>query len=125
MAAVEVVKSTAKLKIKKGDTVQVISGADKGKTGKVLEVLTKDMKLLVEGVNVRKKSVKANQKNPQGGITTKEIPIHYSKCMLMDAKGKATRVGIKRVEKAGKVQLIRVAKSTGQEIASPAFSKKA
>ena len=124
MAAVATTKQTAKLKIKKGDTIQVISGADKGKTGKVLEVLTKDMKLLVEGVNVRKKSLKPSQKSPQGGITTKETPIHYSKCMLMDAKGKPTRVGIKRTEKAGKITLTRVAKTTGQEIASPAFSKK-
>jgi large subunit ribosomal protein L24 len=67
-----------KLKIKKGDQVKVIAGGDKGKTGKVISVSAKTMRVVVEGVNLRKKHVKPSQKNPQGGITAKESSIHYS-----------------------------------------------
>ncbi len=103
-----------KLKIKKGDIVTVIAGSNKGKTGKVLEIDALNFRIKVEGVNLAKKHTKPSQKNPQGGITTKEAAIHYSNVMLMDAKGKATRVGIKH-EKDGKAS--RIAKTTGQALA--------
>lgn len=67
-----------KLKIRTGDSVKVIAGSDKGKTGKVLSVDAKNMRILVEGVNVRKKHIKPNQQNPQGGVLPMERPIHYS-----------------------------------------------
>jgi len=71
-----------KLKIKKGDQVKVIAGADKGKTGKVTKIMTKEMRVVVEGINLRKRHVKPTQKNPQGGIVAKEAPIHYSNVQL-------------------------------------------
>lgn len=102
-----------KMKIKKGDTVIVTTGNDKGKTGKVLTVLTKDSKVEVEGVNIVKKHMKPNATNPDGGIESKTMPIHVSNVALIDPKsGKATRVGIKREN--GKVE--RIAKKSGQVI---------
>ena len=65
-------------KIKKGDTVQVISGADKGKSGKVLQVLPETGRALVEGLNFVKKHMRKTQDNPQGGVFEKEAPIHLS-----------------------------------------------
>jgi large subunit ribosomal protein L24 len=88
-----------KLHVKTGDTVYVISGKDKGKTGKVLRVFTKKGKVLVEGINVVTKHLKPNQMNPQGGVVTKEAPLFSSKVMLFDEKaGKPTRVGYKFVD---------------------------
>jgi large subunit ribosomal protein L24 len=88
-----------KLHVKTGDTVYVISGKDKGKTGKVLRVFTKKGKILVEGINVVTKHLKPNQMNPQGGVVTKEAPLFSSKVMLFDEKaGKPTRVGYKFVD---------------------------
>lgn len=113
-----------KLKIKKGDMVSVISGADKGKTGKILEVITKDMRVLIEGINLRKRHVKPSQKTPQGGMISKERPIHVSKVMLLDQNGKPTRVGIKRVEKGGKTVAVRFAKTTGKELAVEKATRK-
>ncbi len=114
-----------KLKIKKGDLVTVISGSDKGKSGKVLKVSLKDLRVLVEGVNVRKKHVKPSQKNPQGGVLSEERPIHYSKVMLLDGQGKPTRVGIKQSkDKEGKITRTRVAKTTGQEITEAKAGRK-
>ncbi len=71
-----------KLKIKAGDTVKVISGDDKGATGKVLSIDTEKMRLVVEGVAIRKRHVKPSRQNPQGGIQEKPAAIHYSKVML-------------------------------------------
>ena len=107
-----------KLKIRKGDMVQVIAGGSKGKTGKVLQVMPTEMKVLIEGVNVVKRHVKPSQKNPQGGITTKESPIHYSNVLLMDSKGKPTRVGMKKIKDGKKTKVVRVAKTTGDELVS-------
>jgi large subunit ribosomal protein L24 len=101
-----------KLKIKKGDTVKVIAGSEKGKSGKVVEVDTKTARIKVEGINLRKRHQKASQANPQGGIITKEAALHYSNVMLVDGKGKPTRIGKKEV--AGK--MVRVAKTTGEVI---------
>ena len=86
----------SKLHIKKGDTVYVNSGEDKGKTGRVLKVLVKEGRALVEGINMVSKSTKPNAKNPQGGIVKQEAAIHISNLNVVDPKtGKPTRVGRK------------------------------
>ena len=104
----------SKLHIKKNDTVVVLAGEDKGKTGKVLKVLVEKNRALVEGVNMVSKSTKPSAKNPQGGIVKQEAPIHISNLSLVDPKsGKATRVGIKITEDGKKV---RIAKKSGEEI---------
>ena len=104
----------SKLHIKKNDTVVVLAGEDKGKTGKVLTVLVEKNRALVEGVNMVSKSTKPSAKNPQGGIVKQEAPIHISNLSLVDPKsGKATRVGIKVTEDGKKV---RIAKKSGEEI---------
>lgn len=103
-----------KLHIKKNDTVVVLAGEDKDKTGKVLKVLVEKNRALVEGVNMVSKSTKPSAKNPQGGIVKQEAPIHISNLSLVDPKsGKATRVGIKVTEDGKKV---RIAKKSGEEI---------
>ena len=103
-----------KLHIKKNDTVVVLAGEDKGKTGKVLKVLVEKNRALVEGVNMVSKSTKPSAKNPQGGIVKQDAPIHISNLSLVDPKsGKATRVGIKVTEDGKKV---RIAKKSGEEI---------
>lgn len=80
-------------RIKKGDTVMVIAGADKGKTGKVLRILADDSRVIVEGVNRVWKHVKPSQRNPQGGRIQKDNPLHISNVMPVDpTSGKATRV---------------------------------
>ena len=101
-----------KFNIKKGDTVYVNAGNDKGKTGKVLEVLRDKDRVIVEGVNMVSKHTKPNPKAPQGGILKKEAGIHISNVQLMDANGKPTKVGHKMEgEKKN-----RYAKTTGEEI---------
>ena len=74
-----------KLKLKKGDLVQVIAGNDKGAVGRILEIYPEKMRVLVEGVNVRKKHTKPSPQNPKGGIVSKEMPIHYSNVMILDS----------------------------------------
>lgn len=102
-----------KLNIKKGDTVQVISGEDKGKEGRVLTVYPKQHRLLIEGVNVVKRHTKPDAQNPQGGINEKEAPVHVSNVQIVDPKtGEPTRVG--RQEKDGKK--VRYAKKSGEVI---------
>ena len=103
----------SKLHIKKNDTVIVLAGEDKGKTGKVLKVLVEKQRAIVEGVNIVNKSTKPNAKNPQGGFEKIEAPIHISNLSLIDPKsGKPTRVSIKHEGK----NVIRVAKKSGEEI---------
>ena len=100
-------------RIKKGDTVYVNAGNDKGKTGKVLSVDPAKDRAIVEGVNMVSKHTKPNAKQPQGGIIKQEAPIHISNLNLIDPKsGKPTRVGFK-VEGDKKV---RYAKKSGEEI---------
>ena len=83
----------SKLQIKKGDTVYVYSGEDKGKTGRVLKVLVKEGRSLVEGINMVSKSTKPNAKNHQGGIVKHEAAIHISNVNVVDPKtGNPTRV---------------------------------
>jgi large subunit ribosomal protein L24 len=101
-----------KYNIKKGDTVYVNAGNDKGKTGKVLEVLRDKDRVIVEGVNMVSKHTKPNPKAPQGGILKQEAGIHISNVNLVDANGKATKVAHKEVD--GKK--VRIAKTTGEEI---------
>lgn len=87
-----------KLHVKKGDTVLVLSGKDKGKQGKVILAMPKKDKVVVEGANKIKRHTKPNQNNPQGGIITKEAPLHVSKVMLVcPACNKAARTGKKEV----------------------------
>ncbi|MCQ2143118.1 MAG: 50S ribosomal protein L24 [Bacteroidales bacterium] len=102
-----------KIHIKKGDTVIVNAGNDKGKTGKVLEVIPAKDRAIVEGINVVSKHTKPNSAHPQGGIVKQEAGIHISNLQLIDPKsGAATRVGYK-VEDGKK---IRYAKKSGEEI---------
>ena len=84
-----------KIKIKKGDTVKVIAGSNKGSEGQVLSVLRQVNKAIVEGVNLVKRHNKPNAKNPQGGISEKEAPIDISNLSLLTSEGKKTRVGYK------------------------------
>ena len=102
------------MQVKKGDTVVVISGKDKGKQGKILQAMPKQDKLIVEGVNMQTKHQKPTAKVQQGGIIHQEGPIHVSNVMLWDAKAKApTRVGYKVLENG---KNIRVSKKTGETI---------
>ena len=102
-----------KIHIKKGDTVYVNAGNDKGKTGKVLEVIVDRDRAVVEGVNIVSKHTKPNSAHPQGGIIKQEASVHISNLNLIDPRsGKATRVGY-RVQDGKKV---RYAKKSGEEI---------
>ena len=92
-----------KLHIKKGDMVYVNAGNDKGKTGKVLEIITKKDRAIVEGVNMVSKHTKPNAKHPQGGIIKQEAGIHISNLQVVDpAKGGPTRIG-RRMGENGKL----------------------
>jgi large subunit ribosomal protein L24 len=104
----------ATLKIKKGDTVIVLAGDNKGDKGRVLEILPEQGKAIVEGVNIVSKSTKPNAKAPQGGIIKKEAPINLSNLAVADPKsGKPTRVGFRFNEDGKKV---RYSKKSGEEI---------
>ena len=104
----------SKLHIKKGDTVIVNAGDDRGKQGCVVRVLVSKNKAVVEGVNVVSKSTKPSAKHPQGGIVKMEAPIHVSNLSLIDPKsGKATRIG-RRVNENG--VKVRYSKKSGEEI---------
>ncbi|HUW06363.1 MAG TPA: 50S ribosomal protein L24 [Williamwhitmania sp.] len=103
-----------KLHIKKGDVVFVNTGNDRGKTGKVLEVLPTEERAIVEGINMVTKHTKPNAKNPQGGIIKQEAPIHISNLNVVDpATRKPTRIG-RRYNDEDK--LVRYAKKSGEEI---------
>ncbi|MGB9745558.1 MAG: 50S ribosomal protein L24 [Bacteroidales bacterium] len=105
---------TAKLHIKKGDLVIVNSGESKGVKGRVLEVLVKKNKAIVEGANMVSRHTKPNAKYPQGGIIEKEAPIHISNLSLIDpSSGKPTRIG-RRLNSEGK--LVRYSKKSGEEL---------
>jgi large subunit ribosomal protein L24 len=103
-----------KLHIRKGDTVKVIAGDDKGKTGKVLEVILEKQRAFVEGVNIATKHTKPSAGKPEGGIKKVEATIHISNLMLVDpAKGETTRTGRKLNDKQ---KLQRYSKKTGEFI---------
>ncbi len=104
----------SKLHIKKGDTVYVLSGEDKGKQGRVLSVQVTKQRAIVEGVNIVTKSTKPSAKYPQGGLIKMEAPIHISNLSLLDPKsGKPTRVGFRKDEKG---VTVRYSKKSGEEI---------
>lgn len=104
----------SKLHIKKGDTVYVNTGVNKGATGKVLKVLVEEQRAIVEGVNMVSKSVKPNAQNPQGGFRKQEAPVHISNLNVLDPKtGKPTRIGRKRDENG---KLVRYSKKSGEVI---------
>ena len=104
----------AAAKIRKGDTVVVLSGKDKGKTGEVIRSIPKESKVVVSGVNVHARHRKPTQQSPQGGIERKEAPLHISKVALVDPKdGKATRV---RFETGKDGKKVRVSARTGEKI---------
>ena len=103
-----------KMKIKTGDTVKVLSGKDKGKTGKVLRILPAEQRVVVESINIVKKAVRKTQQNPQGGFVSVERSLHISKVMLMDKKGnKPTRFGTSILNDGSKV---RISKKSGEVI---------
>lgn len=99
-------------KIKKGDTVIVLTGKDKGRKGEVLRVMPTENRAIVSGINMVQRHTRPTQANPQGGIINKEATIHLSNLSLVDSAGKPTRVGF-RVDDGKKV---RFAKSTGDAI---------
>ena len=104
----------SKLHVKKGDTVYVNAGNDKGKTGRVLRVLVSKNRAVVEGLNMVSKSAKPSAKHPQGCIIKMEAPIHVSNLNLLDPKsGKPTRVGRRKNEEA---KTVRYSKKSGEEI---------
>lgn len=107
------------MKIRKNDTVMVISGNDRGKTGKVLKVFPKESKIIIEGINIRKRHTKPSQKRPQGGIIEKEAPINSSNVMILDPKSnEPTRIGAKIIldDKTGKKKIVRISKISGEMI---------
>jgi large subunit ribosomal protein L24 len=125
--------NTQNLSIRKDDTVQVISGKEKGKTGKVMKVDRKSGRVTIEKVNMVKRHVKPSQKYPQGGILEKELPLHYSNVLLMCAKcnrgvrhghktGEATAAKGKKGAKASATaqKKIRVCKRCGESLEATA-----
>lgn len=102
-----------KFHIKKGDTVKVIAGNEKGAEGKVLLINKEKKRALVEGVNMVSKHTKPNASNPQGGIVKKESAIHISNLMLIDSKGNASRIGRKP---DANNKMVRYSKKTGEVI---------
>jgi large subunit ribosomal protein L24 len=107
------------MKIKKNDMVMIIAGNDRGKTGKILKVFPKTNKVIIEGINIRKRHTKPTQKSPQGGILEKEAPINASNVMMLDPKtNEPTRLGAQIIldEKTGKKKRARVSKASGEMI---------
>jgi large subunit ribosomal protein L24 len=104
-------KTTVKLHVRKGDTVMVIAGDEKGKTGKITSVDREKQKAIIEGLNMIKKSIKPSAENPQGGFAQQEAPIHVSNLMVIDSStGKPSRVS-RKLDDKGKKQ--RYSKKTG------------
>lgn len=105
------------MKIHKNDNVIIVAGNSKGKTGKVLKVFPKNERVIVEGVNLRKRHTKPNQRNPQGGIIEKEAPINASNVMILDPKSnEATRIGKQILidDKTGKKKRVRIARKSSE-----------
>jgi large subunit ribosomal protein L24 len=99
--------------IRKDDQVIVTCGSDKGQKGKVLRVITGEDRVIVDGINVRRKHVKPTQSNPQGGVVSVAMPIHISNVSPVDKNGKATRV---RFETNKDGEKVRVAATTGETL---------
>ena len=105
------------MKVRKGDTVLVISGKDKGAKGKVIQAFPQEQRVLVEGVNRIKKhtAASANERGASsGGIVTQEAPIHVSNVMVVDSDGNPTRVGYRVDEESGKK--VRISRKNGKDI---------
>ncbi|MGD1905035.1 MAG: 50S ribosomal protein L24 [Leptolyngbyaceae cyanobacterium] len=114
MAKATQTKVRQKMHVKTGDTVQVVSGRDKGKVGEILSVLTKTSQVLVKGVNIRTRHVKPQQEGESGQIVTEEAPIHSSNVMLYSEKQKtASRIAYTFSEDGRKVRML---KKTGEVI---------
>ena len=108
------------MKLKKEDNVIVVAGNFKGKTGKILKVFPKKNRVIIEGVNLRKRHTKPNQQNPQGGIIEKESSIHASNVMLLDPKtNESSRIGKKVIidDKTGKKRSVRISRTSGEMLA--------
>ena len=103
----------SKLHVKKGDTVQVLSGNDKGKQGKVMSVDPEKNRAIVEGIRIVSKHTRPNAEHPQGGIIKQEAPIHISNLMVVGKDGKPTRIGRKKDENG---KSVRYSKKTGEII---------
>ena len=104
-------------KIKKGDTVVILAGKDKGRQGRVLEVRPTENRVLVEGINLMKRHTKPSMGNPNGGVIPKEAALHISNVAMRDPKtGKATRVGFRTVGEGASARKVRVAKGSGVDI---------
>ena len=109
-------------RIRKDDMVEILSGNDRGKRGRVLKMIPKKDRVLVQGINLRWKHMRKSQQSPQGGRIKKEIPVHISNVMLVDeANDTATRVGYQMID--GKKR--RVSRKSGQPIAAAVAGKKA
>ena len=110
----------AKMKVKKGDTILVIAGKDKGARGKVIAAYPERQRVLVEGVNRIKKHTRISQNQrgaESGGIVTQEAAIHVSNVMVCDSDGKPTRIGKKAVEgEDGTTRRVRISRRNGKEI---------
>ena len=107
------------MKIHKNDNVMVIAGNDNGKSGKILKVFPNKSRIIVEGINLRKRHSKPSQKNPQGGIIEKEAPIDISNVMLIDPNNnEPSRLGSQIIldEKTGKKKRVRVSRTSGEMI---------
>ena len=100
------------MKIRKGDMVKIISGSDKGKSGRVIKVFLDKERIIVEGVNVVKKHSRPSQENPQGAILEKEMSIHISNAMYVNGE-KSSKIGIKRLDDGSKTRFL---KSTNESI---------
>ena len=110
-------KETVKIRIKKNDTVKVITGRDKGKTGRVLEVNRTTGRLLVEGVMLSKKHVRPNPaKGIKGGIAEREGTIHASNVMIVTSDGHTSRIGTRVDTVGGKTRRVRIARKTGESL---------
>jgi large subunit ribosomal protein L24 len=110
-------KETVKVKLRKNDTVKVITGRDKGKVGRVLEVNRETGRVLVEGVMLAKKHVKPNpSKGVKGGIAEREATIHASNVMIVASDGKTTRIGTNVETVGGKTRRVRIARRTGETL---------
>lgn len=110
----------ARIRVKKGDEVMIVAGAEKGKTGRVLQVIPAKGKVLIEGGNVRKRAYKrgANPNYPDGGIHEKEMPMDASNVMILDPEsGEPTRIGVRiEVDDNGNRKRIRFAKGSGKTL---------
>jgi len=104
-------------RIRKDDTVIVLAGKDKGRSGKVIKVMPKEERVVVEGVNMVKRHTKPDMAHPNGGVIAKEAAIHVSNVALRDPKtGKPTRVSFKTVGEGSSARKVRVAKGSGVQI---------